>query len=58
LPCNSSPVLWYNKTALDAAGAAVPITWDEVEKAARKLKENGVEKPFAFGWQSWVNIEN
>ncbi|MFN3210815.1 MAG: sn-glycerol-3-phosphate ABC transporter substrate-binding protein UgpB [Roseovarius sp.] len=59
LPFNSStPVLWYNKTALDAAGAEIPTTWDEVEDAARKLKENGVEKPFSFGWQSWVNIEN
>ncbi|MEX0320490.1 MULTISPECIES: sn-glycerol-3-phosphate ABC transporter substrate-binding protein UgpB [unclassified Ruegeria] len=59
LPFNSStPVLWYNKTALDAAGVAVPTTWDEVEEAARKLKENGVPKPFSFGWQSWSNIEN
>ncbi|MEL0437857.1 sn-glycerol-3-phosphate ABC transporter substrate-binding protein UgpB [Phycobacter sp. K97] len=59
LPFNSStPVLWYNKTALDAAGVAVPTTWDEVEEAARALKANGVEKPFSFGWQSWSNIEN
>lgn len=59
LPFNSStPVLWYNKTALDAAGVAVPTTWDEVESAARALKGNGVEKPFSFGWQSWSNIEN
>ncbi|MDE4174211.1 sn-glycerol-3-phosphate ABC transporter substrate-binding protein UgpB [Phaeobacter sp. PT47_59] len=59
LPFNSStPVLWYNKTALDAAGVGVPTTWDEVEEAARALKANGVEKPFSFGWQSWSNIEN
>ena len=59
LPFNSStPVLWYNKTALDAAGVAVPTTWDEVEEAARALKANGVEKPFSFGWQSWSNIED
>jgi sn-glycerol 3-phosphate transport system substrate-binding protein len=59
LPFNSStPVLWYNKTALDAAGVDVPTTWDEVEEAARALKANGVEKPFSFGWQSWSNIEN
>lgn len=59
LPFNSStPVLWYNKTALDAAGVAVPTTWDELEEAARALKANGVEKPFSFGWQSWSNIEN
>lgn len=59
LPFNSStPVLWYNKTALDAAGVAIPTTWDEVEAAAKALKANGVEKPFSFGWQSWSNIEN
>ncbi|WP_090270774.1 sn-glycerol-3-phosphate ABC transporter substrate-binding protein UgpB [Thalassovita taeanensis] len=59
LPFNSStPVLWYNKTALDAAGLAVPTTWDEVEAAARALKANGVAKPFSFGWQSWTQIEN
>lgn len=59
LPFNSStPVLWYNKTALDAAGVAVPTTWNEVEAAARALKANGVAKPFSFGWQSWTQIEN
>jgi sn-glycerol 3-phosphate transport system substrate-binding protein len=59
LPFNSStPVLWYNKDALDAAGVAVPTTWDELEAAARALKANGVAKPFSFGWQSWSNIEN
>jgi sn-glycerol 3-phosphate transport system substrate-binding protein len=59
LPFNSStPVLWYNKDALDKAGVAVPTTWDEVEAAAKALKASGVAKPFSFGWQSWSNIEN
>ncbi len=59
LPFNSStPVLWYNKTALDAAGVDVPTTWEEVVAAARALKADGVEKPFSFGWQSWTMIEN
>ena len=59
LPFNSStPVLWYNATALEAAGIEVPTTWDEVEEAARALKANGMEKPFSFGWQSWTQIEN
>ncbi|MEL6225494.1 MAG: sn-glycerol-3-phosphate ABC transporter substrate-binding protein UgpB [Pseudomonadota bacterium] len=59
LPFNSStPVLWYNKTALDAAGVAVPTTWDEVVEASRALKANDVAKPFSFGWQSWTQIEN
>ncbi len=59
LPFNSStPVLWYNKTALDAAGVEVPGTWDEVVEVSRALKENGVAAPFGFGWQSWTQIEN
>ncbi len=59
MPFNSStPVLWYNKDALDAAGAKVPATWDEVKEAAQKLVDNGMKCGFSFGWQSWVMIEN
>ncbi len=59
MPFNSStPVLWYNKDALDAAGAKVPTTWDEVEDAAKKLVANGMKCGYSFGWQSWVMIEN
>jgi sn-glycerol 3-phosphate transport system substrate-binding protein len=59
MPFNSStPVLWYNKDALDAAGAAVPATWDEVFDTSKKLVDNGMKCGFSFGWQSWVMIEN
>lgn len=59
MPFNSStPVLWYNKDALDAAGAEVPETWDEVKAAAQKLVGNGMKCGLSFGWQSWVMIEN
>ena len=59
LPFNSStPVLWYNKTKLDELGIAVPTTWQELEAAAAKAKEGGVDAPLSFGWQSWVQIEN
>jgi sn-glycerol 3-phosphate transport system substrate-binding protein len=59
LPFNSStPVLWYNKTKLEELGIAVPTTWDELETAAGKAKDGGVEAPFSFGWQSWSMIEN
>lgn len=59
MPFNSStPVLWYNKDALDAAGAKVPETWDEVKTTAQALVDNGMECGFSFGWQSWVMIEN
>ncbi len=59
MPFNSStPVLWYNKDALDAAGAEIPVTWDDMQRASAKLVENGMKCGFSFGWQSWVMIEN
>ncbi len=59
MPFNSStPVLWYNKDALDAAGAAVPETWNDVKDAAQLLVDNGMKCGVSFGWQSWVMIEN
>ncbi|MBV1895324.1 MAG: sn-glycerol-3-phosphate ABC transporter substrate-binding protein UgpB, partial [Rhodobacteraceae bacterium] len=59
MPFNSStPVLWYNKDALDAAGADIPVTWDDMQAASAKMVENGMNCGFSFGWQSWVMIEN
>lgn len=59
MPFNSSsPVLWYNKDALDAAGAEVPTTWAEMKETSQKLVDNGMKCGFSFGWQSWVMIEN
>ncbi len=59
MPFNSStPVLWYNKDALDAAGAKVPTTWADVKETSAKLVANGMKCGFSFGWQSWVMVEN
>jgi sn-glycerol 3-phosphate transport system substrate-binding protein len=59
MPFNSStPVLWYNKDALDAAGADVPKTWADVKTASQKMVDNGMKCGVSFGWQSWVMIEN
>jgi len=59
MPFNSStPVMWYNKDALDAAGAKVPETWADVKTAAQKLVDNGMKCGVSFGWQSWVMLEN
>lgn len=59
MPFNSStPVLWYNKTALDAAGADIPVTWTDVRATAQKLVDNGMKCGISFGWQSWVMVEN
>ncbi|MEX1034591.1 MAG: sn-glycerol-3-phosphate ABC transporter substrate-binding protein UgpB [Sneathiella sp.] len=60
MPFNSSsPVMWYNKDALDKAGVAkVPETWPEVKDASDKLLAAGYKCGFSFGWQSWVMVEN
>ena len=59
MPFNSStPVMWYNKDALDAAGADVPKTWADVKTASQKLVDNGMKCGVSFGWQSWVMLEN
>jgi sn-glycerol 3-phosphate transport system substrate-binding protein len=63
MPFNSStPVFFYNKDAFKKAGLdpnAPPKTWEEVGKAAEKIKSSGAA-PCAFttGWQSWVQLEN
>ncbi len=38
----------YNKKVLEAAGIAVPTTWDEVTAAAEKLKAGGMEHPIVY----------
>ncbi len=60
MPFNSStPVLWYNQDAFDAAGiTSAPTTWDEMKTASEKLVGAGYKCGFSFGWQSWVMIEN
>jgi len=59
MPFNSStPVLWYNKTALDSLGLEVPHTWDELEDAARAAVDGGYPCGMTTAWQSWVQIEN
>ena len=59
MPFNSStPVLWYNADALEAAGVEPPKTWDEVRAVSKALVDNGMKCGVSFGWQSWVMIEN
>jgi sn-glycerol 3-phosphate transport system substrate-binding protein len=60
LPFNSStPVLWYNRDLLDAAGIEEPPqTWDGMFDAADKLQASGHDCALSFGWQSWVMLEN
>lgn len=43
MPFNAStPVLYYNKAALEKAGVEPPKTWEEFEAIAPKLKEAGM----------------
>ncbi len=59
MPFNSStPVLWYNADALEAAGAEPPKTWEDVLDVSKKLVASGMKCGLSFGWQSWVMIEN
>jgi sn-glycerol 3-phosphate transport system substrate-binding protein len=59
LPFNSSsPVLWYNQTALDELGLEVPETWQELEEAARAAGAGGYPCGLTTAWQSWVLLEN
>jgi sn-glycerol 3-phosphate transport system substrate-binding protein len=61
MPFNSSTaVLWINKDQFRRAGldpANLPKTWQEVEQAARKLKEAGIACPMTTSWPAWIQVE-
>ena len=44
--------LWINKRVFEREGLKPPKTWDEFEKAAKKLKKSGII-PVAHGGQAW-----
>jgi len=62
LPFNSStPVLWVNNDALEAAGIDKSVdlsTWQKVGEVLDTLKESGSECPLVTAWQSWIHLEN
>lgn len=60
-PFNSStPVLYYNREAFEAAGLPDrgPRTWDEMESFSETLMDAGYQCGFTTAWQSWVHLEN
>ena len=62
MPFNSSTaVMWYNKDAFRKAGLdpeKPPATWEEVETAARTLKEkNATPTPMTTSWPCWIQFE-
>ena len=62
LPFNSStPVLWVNRDALEAAGIDPNTdlsTWQKVGAVLDKLKASGNKCPLTTAWQSWIHLEN
>lgn len=62
MPFNSStPVLWVNRDALEAAGidpATDLSTWQQVGAVLDTLKASGHECPLTTAWQSWIHLEN
>jgi len=62
MPFNSStPVFYYNKDMFEKAGLdpnSPPKTYAQINEAAKKLKEAGIECGYTTSWPSWVLIEN
>ena len=67
MPFNSStPVMWYNKDAFEAAGLdpeKPPATWQEVVSMARTLKDKWASKSqdrmaVTTSWFTWIQLEN
>ncbi len=62
LPFNSStPVLWVNRDAFEAAGVDPDTdlsTWQKVGETLEALKVGGEECPLVTAWQSWIHLEN
>jgi len=62
LPFNSStPVLWVNNNALEAAGVDPEVdlsTWQQVGEVLDKVKAAGSDCPLTTAWQSWIHLEN
>ncbi len=62
LPFNSStPVLWVNRNAFEAAGVDPDTdmsTWEAVGGVLDQLKAGGEDCPLVTAWQSWIHLEN
>ena len=62
LPFNSStPVLWVNRDALEAAGIDPDTdlsTWQNIAPVLDTLREAGSTCPLTTAWQSWIHLEN
>lgn len=62
MPFNTSiPVMFYNRDALADLGYFdddFPVTWDEFEVLARKLKQSGFDCAYTTANPAWILIES
>ena len=57
----STPILYYNKDQFrlaDLDAEQPPLTWPDVEAAARKLRDKNIACGVTTGWPAWINVEN
>ncbi len=57
----ATPVLYYNRAAFKQAGLdpnLPPKTWLEVQAAAGKLRNAGIDCAYTTSWPAWVHIDN
>lgn len=58
---SSTPVLWVNRDAMEAAGVDPDTdlsTWQNVGTTLDALKAGGEDCPLVTAWQSWIHLEN
>src|SRR5438552_17521308 len=57
---SSTPILFYNKDLFKKAGLAdkAPVTWTDIEAAAKKIVAAGGKCGFGAAWPSWTLVEN
>jgi sn-glycerol 3-phosphate transport system substrate-binding protein len=56
-----TPVLFYNKGLFRKAGLdpeKPPRTWFEMQLAADRLNDAGVDCPYTTSWPAWIHIDN
>lgn len=59
MPFNSStPVYYYNADHFAKAGIAeAPLTWEGMEAAFKALKASGIDCPYAYAPEVWIDLE-
>ncbi|WP_368185038.1 extracellular solute-binding protein [Aestuariibius sp. HNIBRBA575] len=59
MPFNSStPILYYNQDALDAAGVTAPVTWEEFQTVTAPALKDAGYTPLSQSHMPWIFTEN